>query len=51
MTGLPQLFESETTSIQKPIHPSEMPIISTCTDTNMDDTNVPTKFKPRRLVT
>ena len=28
---------------EKPIQPSEMPIISTCTDTITDDTNVPTK--------
>ena len=27
----------------KPIDPSEMPRISKCTDTMMDDTNVPTK--------
>ena len=27
----------------KPIHPSKMPRISTCTDTITDDTNVPTK--------
>ena len=27
----------------KPIDPSEMPRISTCTDTIIDDTNVPTK--------
>ena len=27
----------------KPLHPSEMPRISTCTDTIADDTNVPTK--------
>ena len=27
----------------KPIHPSEMPRISTCTDTITDDTNIPTK--------
>ena len=27
----------------KPIHPSEMPRISTCTDMITDDTNVPTK--------
>ena len=27
----------------KPIHPSEMPRISTCTDTITDGTNVPTK--------
>ena len=29
----------------KPIHPSEMPTISTCTDTNTDDTNVHLKLK------
>ena len=28
----------------KQIHPSEMPRISTCTDTITDDTNVPTKY-------
>ena len=27
----------------KPIHPSEMPWILTCTDAITDDTNVPTK--------
>ena len=27
----------------KPIHQSEMPRISTCTDTITDDTNIPTK--------
>ena len=27
----------------KPIHPSEMPRISSCTDTITDDTNIPTK--------
>ena len=30
-------------SYDKPIHPSEMPRISTCTDMITDDTNVPTK--------
>ena len=39
----PATFSPKPLANDKPIHPSEMPRISTCTDTNTDDTNIPTK--------
>ena len=39
----PSTLSTKPIAYDKPIDPSEMPRISTCTDTIMDDTNVPTK--------
>ena len=39
----PSTLSPKPLAYDKPIDPSEMPRISTCTDTIMDDTNVPTK--------
>ena len=39
----PATLSPKPLAYDKPIHPSEMPRISTCTDTITDDTNIPTK--------
>ena len=39
----PAALSPKLLAYDKPIHPSEMPRISTCTDTVTDDTNVPIK--------
>ena len=39
----PATFSLKLLAYDKPIHPSEMPRISTCTDMITDDTNIPTK--------
>ena len=39
----PATLSPKLIAYDKPIHPSEMPRISTCTDMITDDTNVPTK--------
>ena len=39
----PATLSLKLTAYDKPIHPSEIPRISTCTDMITDDTNVPTK--------
>ena len=39
----PATLSPKPLAYDKPIDPSEMPRISTCTDTITDDTNVPTK--------
>ena len=39
----PSTLSPKLLAYDRPIDPSEMPRISTCTDTIMDDTNVPTK--------
>ena len=39
----PSTLSPKSLAYDKPIDPSEMPRISTCTDTITDDTNVPTK--------
>ena len=43
MTVTPATLSLKPLAEVKPIHQSEMPRISTCTDTITDDTNVPTK--------
>ena len=40
---IPAILSLKPIAYDKPIHPSEMPRISTCTDTITDDTNFPTK--------
>ena len=40
---IPTTLSPKLLAYDKPIHPSEMPRISTCTDNITDDTNVPTK--------
>ena len=39
----PATLRPKPLAYDKPIHPSEMPKISTCTDTITDNTNIPTK--------
>ena len=40
---MPATLSPKPLAYDKPIYPSEMPRILTCTDTITDDTNVPTK--------